>query len=60
MSGKVVSTIGFERHFNPALQPRTKEEFVRFMLADLPNKPKNFDLIRAYNLGNIHEKPAME
>jgi hypothetical protein len=30
------------------------------MLDDLPNKPKNFDLIRAYNLGKINEKPDVE
>lgn len=60
LSGKVVSTIGFERRFNPAAQPRTKEEFIKFMLEDLPQKPNNFDLIRAYNLGEIHEKPVVE
>jgi glyoxylase-like metal-dependent hydrolase (beta-lactamase superfamily II) len=49
MSGKPSSTIGFERRFNPALQPRTREEFVAFMLADLPPAPEGHVEIREIN-----------
>jgi glyoxylase-like metal-dependent hydrolase (beta-lactamase superfamily II) len=49
MSGKPSSTIGFERRFNPALQPRTREAFVDFMLADLPPPPAQHAAIRAAN-----------
>lgn len=49
MSGKPSSTIGFERRFNPALQPRSREEFVNYMLADLPPAPERHSEIRAAN-----------
>ena len=39
MSGKPSSTLGFERRFNPALQHRGPDDFVAFMLADLPEPP---------------------
>lgn len=51
MSGKPASTIGFERRFNPALQPRTIDEFVHFMTADTPAKPAGFKTIIETNLG---------
>jgi glyoxylase-like metal-dependent hydrolase (beta-lactamase superfamily II) len=49
MSGKPSSTLGFERRFNPALQPRSPEDFVTFMLADLPPAPPQHREIRAAN-----------
>jgi hydroxyacylglutathione hydrolase len=49
MSGKPSSTIGFERRFNPALQPRSREEFIAFMLTDLPPAPRQHMQIRAAN-----------
>ena len=49
MSGKPSSTIGFERRFNPALRPRSRQEFVAFMLADLPAPPAEHARIRAAN-----------
>jgi glyoxylase-like metal-dependent hydrolase (beta-lactamase superfamily II) len=52
LSGKPGSTIGFERRFNPALQYRSKEDFVRFVLADLPPEPAEFALNRRKNLGD--------
>ena len=51
LSGKPGSTIGFERRFNPALQCASKEEFVRFVLADLPAQPEAFAENRRRNLG---------
>jgi len=51
MSGNPSSTLGFERRFNPALKPRPKEEFVRFMLENLPPHPPEFATIRRKNQG---------
>src|SRR5215510_11227028 len=50
LSGKPGSTIGFERRFNPALQARSKDEFVDFVLADLPPQPEAFAENRRRNL----------
>src|SRR6202167_4524114 len=36
------STIGKERALNYALRPRTKDEFVRLLTADLPDRPEYF------------------
>ena len=49
LSAKPSSTIGFERRFNPALQPRSEDEFVAFMLADLPPEPDDHLAIRRAN-----------
>ncbi len=49
MSSKPGSTIGFERRFNPALQPRRVEDFVRELMTGLPPKPPSFDRIIARN-----------
>ncbi len=52
LSGKPGSTIGFERRFNPALQLGSKDEFVRFVLTDLPPQPEVFAENRRKNLGD--------
>jgi hydroxyacylglutathione hydrolase len=57
MSPKPSSTIGFERRFNPALQARSKKEFVDFVTADLPVQPPRFQRVRQYNLGFLDEPP---
>jgi hydroxyacylglutathione hydrolase len=49
MSSKPGSTIGFERRFNPALQARTADDFVRALMMGLPPKPPGFDRIIAKN-----------
>ncbi|HWQ03469.1 MAG TPA: rhodanese-like domain-containing protein [Candidatus Nitrosotenuis sp.] len=36
------STIGQERSFNYALQPRSREEFIRIICADQPERPEYF------------------
>jgi hydroxyacylglutathione hydrolase len=51
LSGKPGSTIGFERRFNPPLQYGSREEFVRFVLSDLPPQPPQFAENRRINLG---------
>jgi hydroxyacylglutathione hydrolase len=50
LSGKPGSTIGFERRFNPALQARSRAEFVDFVLKDLPPQPEAFAVNRRRNL----------
>lgn len=42
LSNEKSSTIGQQRKFNYALQPMTKDEFVRLMTADLPEAPAYF------------------
>ena len=51
MSGKPASTIGFERRWNEALRPRSREEFVEHMLAGLPPAPAEHHAIRLFNRG---------
>jgi glyoxylase-like metal-dependent hydrolase (beta-lactamase superfamily II) len=57
MSGKPSSTLDFERRFNPALQQHTPDEFVAFMLADLPPPPLGHREIRAANRLGAHSGP---
>ncbi|MBI1803312.1 MAG: MBL fold metallo-hydrolase [Ignavibacteriae bacterium] len=57
ISPKPSSTIGFERRFNPALQVKSKKEFVDFVMADLPVQPPRFQKVRQYNLGVIKDPP---
>ena len=42
LSQETSSTIGQQRKFNYALQPMTKEQFVRMMTTDLPEAPAYF------------------
>lgn len=51
LSGHPASTLGFERRYNPGLRPRTRAEFVAFMMEHVPPRPEGADSIRARNLG---------
>ena len=51
LSGKPSSTIGFERRFNRAFAIADEEEFVRFMLREIPPRPERAEEIRQRNLG---------
>lgn len=51
LSGKAVSTIGFERRFNRAFQINGVEQFVEFMLQNIPAPPPNAAAVRAANQG---------
>jgi glyoxylase-like metal-dependent hydrolase (beta-lactamase superfamily II) len=51
LSGKPMSTIGFERRFNKAFQIDDKDEFVRHMTENIPAPPPEAAKIRATNLG---------
>lgn len=52
LSGKVTSTIGFERRYNRAFGLAREDEFVALMLQDIPPRPPNAEAIRAANLGH--------
>lgn len=51
LSGKPWSTIGFEKRHNEALGIENEDDFVRFMLAEVPPAPPEADQIRATNSG---------
>jgi len=51
LSGKPMSTIGFERRFNKAFQIDDRDEFVRHMLQNIPTPPPDAATIQAINLG---------
>jgi hydroxyacylglutathione hydrolase len=43
------STVGYEKLFNPALQYQDEEAFVRYILADQPDAPKYFAVMKRVN-----------
>jgi len=51
LSGKPMSTIGFEQRFNKAFQLDDREAFVGFMLQNIPPRPPRAEEIRTINLG---------
>ena len=53
LSGKPTSTIGFERRHNAAFAIDDAQEFVRFMLAEIPPAPPEAAALRAANAGRV-------
>ena len=53
LSGKVSSTIGFERRFNRAFAIDDQETFVQTMLEDIPPPPAHAAEIRDRNMGRV-------
>jgi hydroxyacylglutathione hydrolase len=53
LSGKPMSTIGFERKFNRAFQIADEGEFVEHMLRNVPTPPPEAAKTRAINRGEI-------
>jgi hydroxyacylglutathione hydrolase len=51
LSGKPMSTIGFERRFNRAFSIDDEDAFVTLMLQEIPPRPPRAEQIRAHNLG---------
>jgi hydroxyacylglutathione hydrolase len=51
LSGKPISTIGFEKRHNKAFRIDDEEAFVRAMVADVPPSPAQAAQIRAINSG---------
>ncbi len=43
------STVGYEKLFNPALQFSDEDDFVRYILADQPEAPKYFAVMKRVN-----------
>ncbi len=58
-----MTTLGFERGSNPALQPRTRDEYIDFAVSGLPEQPGNHKRIKAINrrgprpLGEVKPRP---
>lgn len=53
LSGKSISTVGFEKRHNRAFQIDEEKTFVRVMIADVPPAPPQATQIRAVNSGLI-------
>src|SRR5579875_3097188 len=53
LSGATSSTIGFERRYNYATQPRTREQFIALVTQELPPQPANCRAIIAKNRGEL-------
>ena len=57
ISSDTVSTLGDQRRFNYALQPMTREQFIRIVAADQPDAPAYF----TYDaILNTRERPTLE
>jgi hydroxyacylglutathione hydrolase len=60
-----ISTIGYERRTNPFLQQKTKDDFIRFVLAGQPAVPAYYERMRPGNqqgprvLGTLPQPRAM-
>lgn len=57
LSTDTVSTIGVQRQYNYALQPMSREEFVRVVTADQPDSPAYFTYDAVLN---AKERPTLE
>jgi hydroxyacylglutathione hydrolase len=49
ISSRRSSTVGFERRFNPALQPKPEAQWVRDLMADMPLAPPYFRRMKQVN-----------
>src|SRR5262245_16775012 len=54
ISSERTSTIGHERQFNYALQPMSREDFIRMTTADLPEAPEYFSRDAQINVEGPH------
>ncbi|HWT66792.1 MAG TPA: MBL fold metallo-hydrolase, partial [Terracidiphilus sp.] len=57
LSSDTVSTLGDQRRLNYALQPMSKEEFIRLVTADQPDAPQYFTYDAVLN---SRERPTLE
>lgn len=53
LSGKPTSTIGFERRYNAAFRIVDEDEFVQFMMSEIPPPPSRAAELRATNAGMV-------
>ncbi len=58
VSGDTSSTIGLERRTNPALQAKTREEFLQYMTEGWPIKPAQYEWYIKVNCGLIEPKSS--
>jgi hydroxyacylglutathione hydrolase len=54
------STLGYERLFNPALQHKSEDAFVRWVLADQPEPPPYFAVMKLWNRDGAPERRKAE
>ena len=54
------TTLGYERHTNPALTPRDKSDFIAFATSGLPEQPGNHKRIKAMNLKGVKPLGKLE
>ena len=62
MGAKYLTTIGYERKYNPALQIKDKQEFIKSLTEDMPPAPDHFSRcsdINRYGPAKIAELPRM-
>lgn len=57
---KISTTIGIERDTNPALQVKSKEEFLKYMTEGWPPKPAHYEQFINANLGKLSLQEAQE
>ncbi|MFN2349711.1 MAG: MBL fold metallo-hydrolase [Thioalkalivibrio sp.] len=50
LSGKPSSTLGFEKRYNPGLGIEDRDEFVRFLVSDIPPRPAQMERYVAANI----------
>ncbi len=50
LSGKPSSTLGFEKAWNPALSIHDREQFIEYVVREIPPRPANMDRIIAANI----------
>jgi len=58
LTGEQSSTMGIEKHLNPALQLKTFNEFLQYMTEGWPPKPSNYELYIKVNQGQIRLEEA--
>jgi hydroxyacylglutathione hydrolase len=58
LSADTSSTIGLERQTNPALQAKTRDEFIRYMTEGWPPKPDHYELYVKVNSGLMELREA--
>jgi hydroxyacylglutathione hydrolase len=54
------TTLGYERLVNPAFQQKTEEEFVAWVLADQPEPPNYFAVMKRLNRDGPPARPAWD
>jgi hydroxyacylglutathione hydrolase len=58
VSGDTSSTIGVERRMNPALQAKTREDFLQYMTEGWPPKPAHYEEYTKVNCGLMELRDA--